>query len=566
MPFSLKHISKWNALEIKQNGKNTSNVHNRFVKYIEQLPQAHQVDNWTWYIPSSEFKNWMNMFSGITTMTQTEASIQGNETPIVPDINYRLKHKDKMVLPPYPFQEVGANFLVEKERGLIGDEMGLGKAQPLYSKIATPNGWVQMGDISVGDEVYSPNGKSQKVIGVYPQGIEDVYKINFDDGSKTYSSIEHLWNVQTFNDRYKHNNRWQTLTLKEIIDELENKSDRYKMFIPMTEPLRYPKRSFAVSPYVMGYLLGDGQFTNPYSLEVNIHGEDAKEIFESYLPDGATLIQYEGLKQKYRILEKSEEKLLFNHLLEQGLQGKDRDEYFIPKDYLIGSEKQRLSLLQGLMDAAGHSPGSKVAEYATISKQLSKDVTELVQSLGGRATTFLSYAEYDTGFKRKIYRTTIVVPTGVEVFRLERKLKEQPIERKYQYNRSIESIELIGQDKTQCIQVENKDGLYLTDDYIVTHNTMSALTAFNELYHEGKAKKTLAIVPASLKYQWEEEIRKFTNFLSIVIDGPKKKRREQYESFAEGLDNFAIISYETMRNDIDIVKDLPFEVIVVELR
>ena len=83
---------------------------------------------------------------------------------------------------------------------------------------------------------------------------------------------------------------------------------------------------------------------------------------------------------------------------------------------------------------------------------------------------------------------------------------------------------------------------------------------------EEKTKKALLIVPASLKYQWEEEVRKFTNFLSIVIDGTKKKRREQYDSFAEGMDNFAIISYETMRNDIDIVKDLPLDTVVVELR
>lgn len=565
MPFSLKYIKKWNALEIKQNGRNTSNVHDHFSDYIKRLPQKHQVDNWTWYIPSTEFNKWMSMFSGITTMTQTEASVRGEEKPIVPEINYRLKHKGKMKLPPYPFQEIGANFLVDKKRGIIGDEMGLGKAQPLRSKLATPNGWRTMGSVSIGDKVYHPSGNAQKVIGVYPQGKEDVYEITFDDGSKTHSSIDHLWNVQSFNDRYKHEGRWRTLSLKEIIEELDGKSDRYRLFIPMTEPVNYPERNYTVSPYVMGYLLGDGHFTNQFSIEVNLHGDDSKDLLERNLPAGASLTPHKGRKQMHQLREVSEDSV-FKAIKSYGLHQKEREHYFIPKEYLIGSYEQRLSLLQGLMDSSGHSPGSKVAEYATISEQLSKDVTELVQSVGGRATTFLSYAEYETGFKRKIYRTTIVVPTGVEVFRLERKLKEQPMERKYQYNRSIESIKLIGQEETQCIEVENPDGLYLTDDYIVTHNTMSALTAFNELYHEEKTKKALLIVPASLKYQWEEEVRKFTNFLSIVIDGTKKKRREQYDSFIESMDNFAIISYETMRNDIDIVKDLPFDTVVVELR
>jgi hypothetical protein len=56
------------------------------------------------------------------------------------------------------------------------------------NKILTPNGWVRMGDIKVGDVITGSDGKEQTVLGVYPQGERDVYKVTFYDGTTTYES------------------------------------------------------------------------------------------------------------------------------------------------------------------------------------------------------------------------------------------------------------------------------------------------------------------------------------------------------------------------------------------
>ena len=69
---------------------------------------------------------------------------------------------------------------------------GTGKAQPLDALLLTPIGWKQMGDVKVGDLVYSENGKPAQVLGVYPQGEQDVYKITFSDGTSTECSKDHL--------------------------------------------------------------------------------------------------------------------------------------------------------------------------------------------------------------------------------------------------------------------------------------------------------------------------------------------------------------------------------------
>ncbi len=72
---------------------------------------------------------------------------------------------------------------------------GTGKAQPLYSKVLTPDGFVNMGDIKVGDTVISGTGAKSTVLGVYPQGRKPVYEITLSNCAKTRCSDEHLWTV-----------------------------------------------------------------------------------------------------------------------------------------------------------------------------------------------------------------------------------------------------------------------------------------------------------------------------------------------------------------------------------
>ena len=57
-----------------------------------------------------------------------------------------------------------------------------GKAEPYSAKLYTPDGYKLMGDIKIGDYVFSRTGEHTRVLGVYPQGNKDVYEITFHDG------------------------------------------------------------------------------------------------------------------------------------------------------------------------------------------------------------------------------------------------------------------------------------------------------------------------------------------------------------------------------------------------
>lgn len=125
--------------------------------------------------------------------------------------------------------------LVDALQGMIDDKYdilcismppGTGKAQPLYSKVLTPTGFVQMKDVKVGTKVIAGNGNVANVVGVYPQGKKDVYEITLEDGSKCRCSSEHLWKVR--------HNYFGNKTKDKVVELKEMIGNSYKYLIPIT--------------------------------------------------------------------------------------------------------------------------------------------------------------------------------------------------------------------------------------------------------------------------------------------------------------------------------------------
>lgn len=352
-------------------------------------------------------------------------------------------------------------------------EMGTGKAQPLYSKILTSNGWTTMKNLRVGDSIIGFNGEKTKVIGIYPQGKKDIYRVTFSDNTTTDCCIDHLWNVRSPLDKWKKKS-FKTLSLKKIIEKgLNHKNGNYQNFIPIVKPIQFKDKNLPIDPYVLGILLSDGCFSSN-NLSVS--------------------------KNEYRNIIKS-----------LGLSECKSETKFIPDEYLFSSIQQRIKLLQGMLDGDGYiEDNANTIKYVTLSPILADHVTFLVQSLGG--TVNLRIKEKPTYFyngeKRigqKAYRLFISLPNNIIPFKLSRKANRYIRKAKYHPARAIVSIKKIGYGETQCIKVDAEDGLYITDNCIVTHNTSIA----NALIHIMKhlAKINLIICPPHLVGKWEREIK-----------------------------------------------------------
>jgi phosphate starvation-inducible PhoH-like protein len=173
-------------------------------------------------------------------------------------------------------------------------------------------------------------------------------------------------------------------------------------------------------------------------------------------------------------------------LRELGLDGTCSDTKFIPARYLHNSVEVRTAMLQGLLDGDGGPVRQRGRtcriQYTTCSEWLRDDMVRLVRSLGGvaywRRRAALGRAPGRARGRlvehpRDAFVMDIRLPSAIEPFRLRRKLDSYRRDRGGRPMRFIDSIEPAGEAETVCIQVAAADSLYVTDDYLVTHNTLN---------------------------------------------------------------------------------------------
>jgi phosphate starvation-inducible PhoH-like protein len=169
-----------------------------------------------------------------------------------------------------------------------------------------------------------------------------------------------------------------------------------------------------------------------------------------------------------------------------GLDGTRSGTKFVPESYLFNSPEVRLALLQGLLDTDG-GPVTQAGrtcriEYVTTSPRLRDDVIFLVRSLGGVAYVRTRSAEgrkpgrangHEVAHRSDAYSLGIRMPSGVAPFRLARKLERYAVSGGGRPMRYIDRIEAAGSAETCCIQVAALDSLYVTEDFLLTHNTLN---------------------------------------------------------------------------------------------
>jgi phosphate starvation-inducible PhoH-like protein len=133
-----------------------------------------------------------------------------------------------------------------------------GRAQPVDTSVLTPVGWRRFGDLEVGDLVIGSDGMPTPVIGVYPQGRKEVFRVTAQDGASTLACGEHLWTVRTAGDR--RHGRWRTVQTQDMVGNLRSfHAHRYEL--PMVGPVELVERQVPMHPYALGLLLGDGCLT-----------------------------------------------------------------------------------------------------------------------------------------------------------------------------------------------------------------------------------------------------------------------------------------------------------------
>lgn len=272
---------------------------------------------------------------------------------------------------------------------------GFGKGHPCSTKLPSPDrecGYITIGDLCVGDNVFDAHGNPTKVTDIFDLGVTDVYKVTFNDGRVSFCTDEHLWQVRTGK-----NNPWRVMKLKDMITNF----NEYKYYIPRQRCVKYPKRD-----------------------------TPSEEFFEQL----CIMMTNDQLKE-------------------------------IPEEYLVNDFETRMRFINVLMRISSGKDHRYRVNNVSISGKLLEQIKWLLWSLG--------------------YSGTIVDEGKVEFTDSDDSIL-------------IKDISFSHREHCKCIKVDNPEHLYLTENFIVTHNTFCSGVGMCKY----KTKTLIIMHRESLRNQW----------------------------------------------------------------
>lgn len=356
---------------------------------------------------------------------------------------------------------------------------GIGKAQPLDEPVLTSRGWKPMGELTLKDKVIDPvTGDSISILGVYDRGKLPVYRITFSDGTSTRVSKDHLWEViKKSHGEYK-SFVIDTNYLLDNYKKFNGKHWKYPFMIPNTKPVVFEKMVLPIHPYVLGFILGDGCISgNKNCSRVSTNIIDSNEVIQRLKSFGAEI----SLGNDYPDHGTTHFRILGLKILKNlGLTGCKSKDKFIPDIYLKSSINDRKLLLAGLLDTDGSTPIGKKSKtcinYSTTSRLLAEQVAYLLRSLGETA----SVKKHDRSHEGK--SITYLVHCNISFNPYLRRYKQEILDKNFSDTTKIRNhkekrivdISYLEELPVRCIKVDSERGLYITKDFIVTHNTTLA--------------------------------------------------------------------------------------------
>jgi replicative DNA helicase len=356
----------------------------------------------------------------------------------------------------------------------IGGETNVGKAQPNSLVIYTPNGYKKFGELKVGDMVYGKSGTPVKITHIHPRGVKKVYRVIFGDGRETFCCPEHLWTVWN-----SCKQRYQTLDTETIKYKIENFSTyKNRLQVPLCEPVQFHTANdseIIIHPYLVGALLGDGGLSvkNKQSF-TNFDNECNKRFLCELEKIGLKL---SGTRTTdITKIKGTKKNIITEEFKKMNLEGTKSDSKFIPEKYIFTSIENRFSLLEGFLDTDGHVSKGSSLEIVLKNERMINQLAFIVYSLGGNGKVTKCYKKYKDEIK-EYFRLRIRFPYNVRkklniISRKKERLLSFGDNRKCLVHNNIKCIETYKEEECTCITVDADDHLYLTNDFIVTHNSI----------------------------------------------------------------------------------------------
>jgi len=402
------------------------------------------------------------------------------------------------------------DYFLEKSFMFVGNGRN-GKCQKGSDKVLMENGeWKEIQNIKIGEKIISPqkDGSSRicKIINTHNRFEENVYDVVEKNRDKkllyTCAGNHTIPIIRTYSERTSKDDSTPRKRERKLfeydaehISKLDNSKSKICSFT--STAVEYNKKDAIINPYCLGAWLGDGHFRSIRVQKKNWKGMQRKGKRFSHNGNhlqqglGITTMDSEIINEFYRNYSDDNIKKttkpnnkastyrlsvigkFAKQLTKLRLNGKGSGDKFIPKECLLSSINYRKNLLAGLIDTDGFVQKKTGATYyVTKSKRLAEDIKTLVFSLGGYCKINIITKKCQNGFVGNYFELSLQFQDYDIPLRLERK-SIRFSERKYSpRNIAIECIKTNPQ-QVYGIEIEGDSKWYVTNDWMVTHNSKS---------------------------------------------------------------------------------------------
>lgn len=385
-----------------------------------------------------------------------------------------------------------------------------GKAQPLYSKILTPTGFTTFADIKVGDKIMSPSGKVERVVAIPYEGKQPVYRIEMKDSSYADFGVNHLMNVVI------DGKDEQTVTVNELIHRIGLFSSKVKVRI--TKPLEFNEESkVPIHPYLIGALIDNAIIDTEGNILIMSETEEHLDALVKIIGKSNCKIFKKDYFYNVKIMTNNNYgKDILNNLKKLDLLKGSNIVKKIPEIYKMTSIENRKLLLSSIVYRTRKNIWIDFDYYESDCQLFHKDLEFLARSLG-------KIAYDDNGM-------ITISDTDIEYI-------------------EIEKITYLGLMQTKCITTSDPEGLYLTDNFIVTHNSTFLYNAAITSLYQGRT-----ILFATIEIPVEECFRKIMSIYSGVeynLINKKELNEEQQKEYMAAVQRFS----EEFKDKLFIIDD-----------
>lgn len=361
---------------------------------------------------------------------------------------------------------------------VTGGNRGGGKANPKSTLVATPKGYRKLGDLEIGDEICTPYNGIQKVCGIYEQGVNTVYVLDFDDGTEVVCMDNHR-----FLAKFGEEDKFMVTTAREIFD-------RYKIDIPYPNNLRrgvdahvtiplcgevkmnedMTPLALPIHPFLLGVASGKGKIWFA-SKGLRLTTSKYDSMCVGSLGYKRTYDRSSGYLFLSGITKEARRKITTKRTIQDS---------FIPDMYMTASVEARWAYIQGVWRAQGRMKGKHPYIELPCKKYINQ-IADMLRSLGGWVRVSMID---DDPEKIGWYKLVALMPNDKMVFSNARYKEQAHINANIP--KTPETPDILTKkilrirkrkDKAdcRCITVTGRDHLYMTENYTVNHNTVTML-------------------------------------------------------------------------------------------